>query len=94
MSDTEKDQDAEIGELQERITRLKGTEKAPDPSVAGIHLAFSLGATVIGALFMGDFFGRTLAERAGNPQLRLVGWGLGMGLAGYASYKLLKPYIT
>lgn len=84
----------EVGELQERIERLKGEEPKAQAPIASIHLAFSLGATVIGALFLGDYFGRMLAEHAGNPQYRLVGWALGLGLAGLAGYKLLKPYVV
>jgi F0F1-type ATP synthase assembly protein I len=83
-----------VEELQDRIQRLKGDEPKAEAPIASIHLAFSLGATVIGALLMGDFFGRKLAEYAGNPQYRLVGWALGLGLAGLAGYKLLKPYIV
>lgn len=83
-----------VEELQGRIQRLKDEEPKAQAPIASIHLAFSLGATVIGSLLMGDFFGRKLAEYAGNPQYRLVGWALGLGLAGLAGYKLLKPYIV
>lgn len=92
-SDGEKPQEG-LDELQQRIQRLKAeNEPKKEAPLASIHLAFSLGVTVLGSLFLGDYFGRMLVEHAGNEHLRLVGWGLGLALAGLSGYKLLKPYL-
>ena len=86
---------SELDELQERIQRLK--EKSPETTsqipVAGMHLVFAMGFTVIGSLMAGDYFGSYLSQKAGNPQYSLVGWLLGLGLAVFSVIGLLRPYM-
>ena len=84
----------ELEKVEQRIRELKGSPPGPsDRPQAGVHLVFSMGFTVVGALVMGDFFGRLASEKAGNPQLRLVGWVLGLGLAAVAVYKQMRPFL-
>ena len=89
---TEDDSDLEV--VQARIRELKGqTHLSSEAPPASVGLVFSLGFTVVGALIAGDFFGRWVSEKAGNPQYRLVGWVLGLGLACLSVYKQLRPYL-
>ena len=68
MSESEPEKPREsLEELQERIQQLKVENEPPKQApIASIHVAFSLGVSVLGSLFLGDFFGRMLAEYAGN----------------------------
>ncbi len=86
---------SELDDVQKQIAQLKAEnlKKPPEAQVAGMHLVFSMGFTVLGALYMGDQFGRYLSLKAGNPQYGLVGWVLGLGLAIFAVYGLLRPYM-
>lgn len=83
----------ELDELEERIRKLKSEAAPKTEPIVSIHVAFSLGFSVLGALMLGDFFGRWLSEKAGNPNYVLVGWVLGFGLAGSAAHRLLRPYL-
>lgn len=83
-----------LDELQERIQKLKDEVAPKQDPVMSVHVAFSLGFSVLGALMVGDFFGRWLSEKAGNPNYVLVGWVLGFGLAGMAAHRLLRPYLN
>lgn len=86
---------SELDKLQDQIDRLKSDSlpKPSDSTPVGMGLVFSLGFTVLGAMMVGEHFGRYLAEKAGNPRLGLVGWVLGLGLAMLASSRLLRPYL-
>lgn len=85
--------DGELERIEQKIEQLKEQSKPPEAAVATPGLVFSMGFLVIGALLMGEQIGRYLSEKAGNPQYRLVGWGLGLGLAGLAVYRLFRPYM-
>lgn len=83
----------ELDRLQSDIARLK-SEQPPEPErQVSVGLVFSLGFSFVAALLAGDYLGGVLATKAGNPNLRLVGWGLGLALAGFTGYKQMRPYL-
>lgn len=84
---------SELDEVEKKIEQFKEQSRPAEGRVAGPGLVFSICFAVLGALWMGDHFGRYLSEKAGNPHYSLVGWGLGFALAGLTVYRLLRPYM-
>lgn len=88
------DEASQLDQLQEKIQQLKAqNRKPPEAPQATPGLVFSVGLSVLGALWVGEQFGRYLSQKAGNPQYLLVGWVSGFGLAGLTVYRLLRPYM-
>lgn len=85
--------ESELDRLQAKIRQMQSEESSQEPPQASVHLVFSLGLTVVVSLLGGDFFGRILSQKAGNPQYLLVGWVLGLGMAALGVYKQLRPFL-
>jgi len=85
--------ESDLNQLQARIRQMQKEETTAQAPQASVHLVFSLGFTVVASLMVSDYFGRWLSEKAGNPQYRMVGWVLGLGMAAIAVYKQLRPFL-
>lgn len=92
--DEEATNDDQLERVEQRIQELKDPRKKADRQFTrGVALVTSLGFVVVGCIFGGYLLGDYLAKRFGSELYLILSLLGGLGMAGYAGYRLLLPFL-
>ena len=87
-------EDDQLERVEQKIQELKDPRKKADRQFTrGVALVTSLGFVVVGCILGGYLLGDYLAKRLGSELYLILSLLGGFGMAGYAGYRLLMPFL-